>query len=299
MLNIRYATAADQPAVMELWAEAFGADEPYFSWYFRTVYHPERTLGLFNGEELLSALQYAPKLLYLHGQKIPVAYLVGVCTKSAAQGRGYARRLLQTISRHLHSRYQLLLIYTDIPDFYRPLGFIHCYQLAQYRFPAVDNADAFTSWRNGALSAADIAAYDSIYRQMTAQLDGYILRDEQNWREFAGDFLCDGGSLYLCDDAYLLWTQSEQRCRIKEIGYRHPDALRAAVQLGQAIAAREGFAEISWDAPLTAPLEAKPAAAIPYVMAAGTQSGLAPGQLAEATRLLFGTSPQLWINEMT
>ena len=43
MLSINYATAADKPAVMQLWAEAFGDEQPYFNWYFNTVYRPERT----------------------------------------------------------------------------------------------------------------------------------------------------------------------------------------------------------------------------------------------------------------
>lgn len=66
MLSINYATAADKPAVMQLWAEAFGDEQPYFNWYFNTVYRPERTLCLFGDGRLVSSLQYSHKQLSLH-----------------------------------------------------------------------------------------------------------------------------------------------------------------------------------------------------------------------------------------
>ena len=73
MLSINYATAADKPAVMQLWAEAFGDEQPYFNWYFNTVYRPKRTLCLFADGRLVSSLQYAPKQLSLHHSELAVA----------------------------------------------------------------------------------------------------------------------------------------------------------------------------------------------------------------------------------
>ena len=64
-----------------------------------------------------------------------------------------------------------------------------------------------------------------------------------NWREFIADFLCDGGSLYFNNNAYLLWMIDNQQCKIKEIGYRDQQSLIAALNLAQHIAAREGYAE--------------------------------------------------------
>ena len=133
MISIRYATTNDKEAVMQLWAEAFGADEPY--------------LCLFDEQHLVSSLQYAPKRLCLHHQELPVAYLVGVCTSKVHQGHGYARKLLRHIRKELQKNYQLLMLYTDIPDFYRPLGFTHCYQLNRYHFPAQAEDTLPTGWQ--------------------------------------------------------------------------------------------------------------------------------------------------------
>ncbi len=299
MISIRYATTNDKEAVMQLWAEAFGADEPYFSWYFQTVYRPERTLCLFDGQRLVSSLQYAPKRLRLHHQELPVAYLVGVCTSKVHQGHGYARKLLRHIRKELQKNYQLLMLYTDIPDFYRPLGFTHCYQLNRYHFPAQTEATLPTGWQLGTLSEQNVAVYNNIYQQMTANMDGYIVRNIINWREFIADFLCDGGSLYFNNNAYLLWMIDNQQCKIKEIGYRDQQSLIAALNLAQHIAAREGYAEISWDAPANVLLPTYSALPIPYVMAVSTAEINPPDDLAQYTKNLFGTSTKLWVNEMT
>ena len=299
MLSINYANAADKPAVMQLWAEAFGDEQPYFNWYFNTVYRPKRTLCLFADGRLVSSLQYSPKQLSLHHSELPVAYLVGVATSKAYRGRGYARKLLNYIRDELKSSYQLLMLYTDIPDFYRPLGFTHCYCLKRHTFLAASDMAMPQGWQLGSLSSQDIALYNDIYQQMTANMDGYIIRNSSNWREFIEDFLCDGGSLYFNRNAYLLWMIDNRQCRIKEIGYRQDKDLTAALQLARYIAAREGYPTISWDAPLRVPLHDDKAPLIPHVMAVATADIKPAAALAQYTKQLFGDSSKLWVNEIT
>ena len=40
----RWANNSDLAAIKKLWANDFEAYEPYFSWYFKEGYLPERTL---------------------------------------------------------------------------------------------------------------------------------------------------------------------------------------------------------------------------------------------------------------
>ena len=100
-----------------LWAAAFGDEEPYFSWYFREIFRPQRTLAVFDGQEMLACLQLAPYTLSLHSQPLPVAYLVGVTTAEAFRHQGIGHRLLHyALAELAASKFQLALLLYRYPS---------------------------------------------------------------------------------------------------------------------------------------------------------------------------------------
>jgi len=299
MINVAYARPQDTAAVKALWGEAFGTDEPYFSWYFENIYRAERTLCLFVENTMAASVQYAPYTLKLHDKKKPVAYLVGVCTSPPYQHRGYAHILLRYLINDLRDAYRFLMLYTDIPGFYQAFGFSHCYYLRRHILSAGVCPGILRRWDTAFLTDADINHCDQIYQKMTVDLDGYIIRSPAEWRHFFEDFLCDGGSLFLSEDAYLLWMIDEGVCKIKEIGYTNKNALDNALIFGKKIAKKEGFATLIWDAPLAAPLLVSNTTLVPHVMVLSCGCTGSPAVIAAHAKKCFNDPTKLWVNEIT
>lgn len=300
---IRYARKQDTPQVKQLWAAAFGSDEPYFSWYFSEIYRPERTLAAFMQQRMVACLQLAPYHLSLRGQPLRAAYLVGVTTAADCRRQGVGHSLLrQALAGLTNAGYKLALLYTDIPDYYAPVGFTTCYALRHVILPTV--AEPLPAgWRSCAPDDASIRLLDRIYRIMCRGFDGYILRSPENWRAFLGDHLTEQGGIYLSADAYLLWSRPKDSVELREVGYTDQAALRRALAFAQRLAAGQGADRLTWLAPQAAPLLYQCGeTAFPWVMARRLDlaAAAAPDEAAAKTRALLGApDPRLWINEMT
>lgn len=298
---IRWAKTADKAAVMELWAVDFESYEPYYSWYFDTVYRTELTLCDFEGPRLAAALQLAPYTLALDGASLPICYVVGVITDPAfrRQGRGHA--LLRAAHDYLQREgYAAALLYTDISDYYAPLGYAHCYRQQTLCLPAEALTLAETTAKlplHESDLLGEIPALQEIYQRMTARYDGYILRTEQNWQNYLGEQACDKARLLLAEgQAYALYVLQQNKLHIVELGFADEAALAAALA-AVALQAREAAAtELLWHAPTDAPhlLPYLPAAywqARPFVMALPLKS--------QAKGLLAAGAKPRWLNEYT
>ena len=303
-MEIRYAREHDFTAVRSLWAEAFGKEEPYLSWYFKNVYRPERTLLALKEKETVASLQIAPYMMSLRNELIPIVYLVGVTTAEAYRHQGIGHTLLRRCLNDLAATtYQLALLHTDIPAYYEPVGFSNCYTLRRLRFSALPHAPQ-GSWQRWSASDGDLALCQSIYRQMCQNYTGYIQRTPQNWRQFCDDHLCDPDSrLYGSKDAYaLVWT-GDGKFIVREFGYRDAKACGDGLLFLRDLASRKGKAEIVWDAPQSAPLPRQvQETPVPYIMARrlGGHLPQATAQIVEATQAFLNVGdPQLWISEIT
>jgi predicted acetyltransferase len=300
MIRLGYARDKDLPQIMRLWKEAFGDEEPYTSWYFKTIYQPQRTCCLYLDDCPVSVIQFAPYQLCLQGKELPVAYLVGVCTDRLHQHQGYASSLMKFVIEQLREEFALLMLYTDIPGFYLPFGFSHCYHLRRFYLPQGESTTIAGSWRLGRIDEEDIAIYSRIYRQMTANLDGYIKRSSTHWHHYLSDYLSGRGGLYLSDRSYLLWFINEDnQAQIKEIGYSESGQLHQALALAQAIAKRENLGCLLWDAPLATDIPGLDSETIPHVMAMDCRLKGTAAEIIRQTQELFANSNRLWVNEIT
>lgn len=300
----RYARNDDETAVRRLWEEGFGSEEPYTSWYFREIYRAERTLAAFDQQGTMNAcLQLAPYHLLLHGHPLPICYVVGVVTGTAYRGHGVGHALLKTALNHLaESGMQAAMLYTDIPEFYTPLGFVHCYQLRQLSFiPRPEQLPRH--WQEQASDYRQVNSYQRIYRRMINSLNGSLLRNPQNWHSFLGEHYCDRGGVLLSDQAYILWLPDRDRLKIREIGYTDKRALLDAVEAARCFAAEKGFSQVCWQAPVSAPLLRQGGESRrPHVMARMLNApvGASAAEIAAATLAMFGApDDRLWVNELT
>ncbi|MDO4581450.1 MAG: GNAT family N-acetyltransferase [Bacillota bacterium] len=299
---IRYASAEDTPEVKALWAQAFGDRQPYYDWYFRRVYRPERTLLGFSDGAAATMLQLAPRRLSLRGEPLNACYIVGVATAPAYRRRGYSHRLLRYALGELHhGNCAVALLNTDLDGFYEPLGFTPCYTLRPLLFPA--KAGELGGWRETrAPNDGFLSGCAAVYQRMTAALDGYVLRSAGDLRRYIEDWLCDGGSLLLHQSAaaYLLWYADGDYCRLVEAGYADAAALRMALSAAQAVAARDGLRQLLWNAPLNAPLPPQPQPLTAHLWALRTdiEPELAAAEKAALTRELLNAGTRLWANEI-
>lgn len=316
----RWAENEDQAAVMALWAQDFESYEPYYSWYFKDVYQPTLTLCDFDGPRLLAMLQLAPYTLALRGTAVQAAYLVGVITDPAFRGQGRGQALLGRAHDWLREQgYLAALLYTDIPGFYQPLGYRHCYQRHALDLPAAQfplfllPGACQGAWRAGDLDA-DMPAVAEIYTSMTKRYDGYIRRTREDWQKYLGEHNCDGALLTLAgEQAYLLYTLDQEKLRIIELGFADAGFLAGSITCAVRLAEAAGAARLIWPAPFDAPqllpqIPAKLWQPQPFVMArwleepaavrafncpAAERQILARLDTAALTKLLFGVEGAL------
>lgn len=301
-MKIRFTRPQEEALVRRLWVEGFGEPQPYTDWYFRSVFRPELTLGLWQGDALAACLQIAPYQLMLGDLPCPAAYLVGVVTGSDFRRQGFGRALLNRALEELsRAGYVMAMLYTDIPDFYTPLGFVSCYQLRPQTF-GPKKSRIPTGWRLTQRTAEDLMACQRIYRCMTKEWNGWLLRTPANWRNYTDDFLCDGGGLWLSDSAYLLWLPEKDCLRIQEIGYCTPEALEEAITVSRHLAAEKGYKTIRWSAPLPAPQLGEAQPPLPHVMCRRLDlpPTFSPQQVAGSTLAKYLPFAETnWVNEIT
>lgn len=238
-MEFRLAKSSDTEAIKKLWAYSFESYEPYFSWYFDTIYKQDQTLCAFEGEELLASLQMIPYQLFLRGSVLPTTYIVGVITSPAARGQGIGRVLMEKAFAHLNNQnIPVSLLLPACPDFYFPLGYAYCYEEHRWQVPLtwlkkLTHSPAKGKWQEAGCNQADIETLDSIYQNMTAGKNGFIIRNKTNWQNFLTEFINDGGKIWLFGDednpqAYLLYSFKDRTFMVREMGYTSFAAQRAA-----------------------------------------------------------------------
>ena len=303
-MYFRYGRQKDFFAIRDLWIQGFGDDVPaYNDWYFRCVYRPERTICCIEQERIVSCLQLAPYTLFLDKQQFPIAYLVGVVTDKAFQHQGFGHALLRyTFGQLAAAQYKLAMLYTDIPEFYTPVGFAHCYAHKEiFLFPE-QKQTPIMQWEKISPTARNLQKCGVIYRHMTAQMNGYVLRTEDNWRTFMGDYFNAGGGLWLSKEAYFAWTPENGEFIVREIGYTSEKALQDALIQIRCLMAQTGYPRAKWTAPLCAPYTDGRDKQVPFAMCRRLDiPDNCPGpEAAEAVKTLFQATPQQnWVNEMT
>lgn len=250
----RWATESDAAALKKLWCTDFEHHEPYFSWYFDQVYRPELTLCDFEGEALAANLQLAPYRLFLRGVAIPIVYLVGVITAPAFRHQGRGHALLRETHAYLRQEgYQAALFYTDIPAYYQPLAYRHCYRHQLLRQPLVEGV-------GGAALAEDWQTLNfrqdwpklaPIYERMTQRYHGYLVRNEHNWLTYLGEQDCEGATVSLLPErAYVVATPTKEALVINEVGFVDENSLQTALAYAQKLAVAAAAEYLEWAAPV-------------------------------------------------
>jgi len=262
-------TENDKADIMELWAQDFESYEPYFSWYFNNIYKPERTYVLKDNEEIAAAAQLAPYQMSLRGKAIDINFTVGVITQPELRGQGLGKWLMTELGKtEKEAGIPFSVLVAVCPEFYAKLGYCHCYDGEDIAIKIKDlpKAEGFTGkWQQADIEEA-IAPVLQIYTEMTKPLNGYILRTENNMRNFLTELTGDRGIILIYKEqnipkAYMLCIPQEGQFTVRELGFAELKYQYACYQyMQQNLAAEDDFL---WTAPafakdfLTLPKECK------------------------------------------
>ena len=229
----------DKAAVMELWAKDFESYEPYYSWYFNTIYKAERTFLLKEDNKLYAAAQLAPYKMALRNKSMDINFTVGVITEPEARGKGLGKIIMQNLEEVQKKQGNAFsVLFPVCPEFYAKLGYCFCYEDTVWDIPVQNLRPQFAgegTWQEFDITQA-LPHLQQIYKTMTKNLNGYILRDENNWINFLNELVNDKGNIVLYGEnkefmAFILHLPKEEnKLYIREIGCIRPQYRQICLQ---------------------------------------------------------------------
>lgn len=236
-MKFRLYQAGDYDFLRRLWAQAFGEEEPWTSWFFREHFRPDSTwVGELDGRVMAQA-HLVPHTLMLRGAWRQTAYFVGVCVDESLQGQGFGRELMRTALAELRRRnVTQSILQPRYPDFYRRLGWSYSQDRQPYLAPllaaALQLPPAAPGWECSG-SGAEILA--PLYAEFTRARHAYARRSLHDWRTLLDDHRGEGGVAVAArvqgrPGGYALYNVSRGTAYIRELVWLDPAALPALLR---------------------------------------------------------------------
>lgn len=226
---IRLAQEHDQNAIYRIWKEVFAFDDGgYTDYYFRHLYHHDQTWVYEADGQIVSTLQMRPHVMVLQGRRIQYYFIAGVATVPAYRGRGYMKALMKHALSIADRQCLLTVLQAYQPELYVPYGFTPFYPRKRYDFQRGDIKRYNTSRITTEVSEDELL---DVYRRFCASFDGYMLRDEQSFRQLKKQLQSEHGTLaaFRRQDGtvsgYMVLYETGKRCVVDEIVYLDGEAL--------------------------------------------------------------------------
>lgn len=256
-MEYRLIDEQDRPAVEWLWAYCFEKrDDPFYQWYFRHYFQADRVVAGYDRGELVCCLHLNPYDLYLRGQVVRAAYIVGLATYPQARRGGAIRGLLAAALAEMRRQGRpVSILMPSRAEFYYPYQWLPCYHHLRYTLAVTDlrrlaaPAGRFTPVPPG----DDGAALSAVYERFVAGRHGYVVRRRREWQNLLSSLAAEGGFVYLLQDdygptGYIMYVLRPHRLVVTEMAYTSQAAQRA---LWQFIYNHRSQAEVvEWQAPL-------------------------------------------------
>ncbi|MFX0092983.1 MAG: enhanced intracellular survival protein Eis, partial [Candidatus Hodarchaeota archaeon] len=193
--NVQELTMDNHITYNNLLRYAFTRESSYITdqkelWYPPEDYYEEgRVLGIFDGENLVSAITFEDYDLYIRGTLFKMGGLGGVATTPSHRNRGYIRNLLIACFEKMHQKeIPITVLYPFKSSFYENFGYRladeqHVFQIETlffkispvegYYIKEIFNYSEFVS------------IIKSVYEQIAQGARGYnymVKRNEHNWK---------------------------------------------------------------------------------------------------------------------
>ncbi len=227
-MEIRTCTAADEEVIKALWSYCFeGETDPWFQWYFKKLYTPERVLAGEEGGKIACNLHRRPYRLFVRGAEVPTDYIVGVATHPAARGRGYGTKLLQGAFRMAKEENKgVVILMPSAASYYYPQGFsFYAHQWKRSGAPENLVRPGMKPLPAGLVSAGkEWKILDTVYKKYVKGRNGWTIRDEESWKNHMEAQFCDGGFIAAVEDkngpaGYIFYHLAERKMQVSEMAF--------------------------------------------------------------------------------
>lgn len=139
---IEFANKETTPLVRRMWKICFDDTDEYIDLYFSKKYREENTLIFFENGEAVASLQMLPYTITFYGERIPFAYLAGLCTLPQHRQKGYMAQLIYKAHSIIEERNIPLAILIPAEDwlygFYEKYGYTQVFDHDETPIPLKD-----------------------------------------------------------------------------------------------------------------------------------------------------------------
>lgn len=193
-MTIRLLTAAEREQAKVLWQNTFDDLPAFVDWFFENRYLPRWSVGVFDGQALISVIHGAPMELSLGIGSFPALMTSGVATVPAARGKGYMHEAMRFLQKHAREQgVHALFNHPQRPGAYAHLGF---------------RPSTFTRyWQGeGEFLPGTIRPFSEdeafrVYSIMADRYAGFVRRDREAFRLKMADYAADGARGFLLEEA--------------------------------------------------------------------------------------------------
>jgi predicted N-acetyltransferase YhbS len=127
-----------------------------------------------NGE-IVSHVGLLEYPMLVEGNWRKVAALHAICTKDSHRCQGLASELIQEALNWTRERYEIVILYTEIPDFYKKLAFQH---IQEYRFHLIGHQPKGSKQLRPIVSPGDDALFRHHFQKRTPLSETVWVKDQ-------------------------------------------------------------------------------------------------------------------------
>ena len=239
---MRIAKPNEKKTIIELWEYCFDDSPDFVQWFFNTRYQHENTLVACEKDRICSALQLLPYNIALRGKNMKTSYIVGVSTWPEDRGKGYVSELLYKSLEEMREREQWVSILLPFNyNFYRKYGWETCYSYYLY----TGHKNNFLNYLDGIEIQGkirsirlpeDLEDLNKCYSYYTKGLNGYVIRNGQDWNRILSDIRIDNGDGYIYKRGdqtlgYMLLAIDQDGLTIREICCKDIDIYKELLKI--------------------------------------------------------------------
>lgn len=194
----------------------------------RSRFIPERSWGVFEGNELLAKLTLLPLQLYIQGHPVQMGGIAGVASWPEKRRGGLVNRLLSAVLTRMNEQgYSFSCLHPFSIPFYRKFGWeVYTdhkkYTIPLHQFPVKRSMSGSVK-----RDVKDIALLNRVYEAFASHYNGTLLRDESWWtydvltpERHTAVYYSEGGE----PEGYILYRIENRELVVHEFVFLHETA---------------------------------------------------------------------------
>ena len=192
-MTIRKLTRDDRDPAKALWQNTFDDTQAFVDWFFRERFLPEWSVGVFDGNSLISAIHGTPMRLSAGNTFFTALMTSGVATLPSERGKGYMHAAMRYLQHHAETKgIRALFNHPQRPGAYAHLGFKPM-TLTKYWHGHE------TTCSGKAIRFSEVEAF-RIYSALSFRYAGFAIRDQDSFHLKMEDYASDGAGSFMVEE---------------------------------------------------------------------------------------------------